>query len=133
MGARILIVEDEILVAMELEHILRESGHEVAGIAADSRAAGRLADRDIDLALVDLNLRDGVTGPKVGETLAREHGVSVVFLTATPGLLGNGVEGTFGVLSKPYDETAVRRAVDYALMRRTGATPPPPPGLRAFG
>ncbi|MGE0725779.1 MAG: response regulator, partial [Alphaproteobacteria bacterium] len=63
MGARILIVEDEILVAMELEYILREAGHDVAGIAADTSSVGRLAAPDIDLALVDLNLRDGVTGP----------------------------------------------------------------------
>lgn len=132
MGARILIVEDEILVAMELEYILREAGHDVAGIAADKSSAGRLAAADIDLALVDLNLRDGVTGPVIGETLAREHGVSVVFLTANPGLLGQGVAGTYGVLSKPYDETAVRRTVDYALRRRVGAAPPPPPGLRPF-
>ncbi|MGE0747351.1 MAG: response regulator [Rhodospirillales bacterium] len=132
MGARILIVEDEILVAMELEFILREAGHDVAGIAADTSSVGRLAAPDIDLALVDLNLRDGVTGPVIGEALVREHGVSVVFLTANPGLLGKGVAGTYGVLSKPYDETAVRRTVDYALLRRTGATPPPPPGLRPF-
>lgn len=131
--AKILIVEDEIFVASELEAILLDFHHEVTGIAPDLATAQTLADLDVpDLALVDLNLRDGLTGPQVGRFLS-ERAVTVLFLTANPRLLGDGVAGTIGVLTKPTDDRAVQQAVDFALARRAGASPTPPPALRLFG
>lgn len=132
--AQILIVEDEIFVATELESILLDLGHEIAGIAPDLPTAQALAEANPpDLALVDLNLRDGLTGPEVGRTLS-ERAVSVVFLTANPRLLGDGVAGTIGVLTKPTDDEIVAAAVDFALAKRAGATPTPTPpaALRVF-
>src|SRR5690349_12359357 len=107
MTARILIVEDEMLVAMELESILQDLGHVPVGIAPDLQTAERLADEPLDLALVDLNLRDGLTGPEIGKRLG-ERGASVLFITANPRLLGDGIAGTIGVLTKPTDEATVR-------------------------
>src|SRR3954447_25809819 len=99
MTARILIVEDETLVALEMESILEDHGYCVAGIAADLNGALAFADGSIDLALVDLNLRDGLTGPEIGKRLANEHKAGVLFITANPRLLGNGIAGTIGVLT----------------------------------
>lgn len=130
--ARILIVEDEMLVATELEAILEDLGHMPVGIAPDVETAMRLADRSIDLALVDLNLRDGLTGPEIGRRLCEECNTTVLFITANPGLLGEGIAGTVGVLSKPTSEVDVQRAVDYALRVRHGERAAPPVGLRAF-
>ena len=63
MTARILIIEDEALVAMELRFVLEDLGHEVVGTAADAKAAHALAaETEIDLALVDIHLSDGATG-----------------------------------------------------------------------
>lgn len=98
MPARILIVEDEALVAMELEAILRDLDHEPVGIVADLAAARDYFDEPVDLALVDLNLRDGLTGPEIGRTLSSK-GVAVLFITANPRLLGGGVAGTIGVIT----------------------------------
>ena len=70
MTGAILIVEDEILVALEIESVLEELGYTVLGIAADLEGALAYAHHHIDLALVDLNLRDGLTGPEIGATLA---------------------------------------------------------------
>jgi DNA-binding response OmpR family regulator len=133
MTARILIVEDEMLVAMELESILHDLGHEPVGIAPDLPSAEQLAVSPLDLALVDLNLRDGLTGPEIGKRLS-ERGVSVLFITANPRVLEEGVAGTIGVLTKPTDEATVRAAVDYALKVRSGAQDlAPPAALKLFG
>ena len=50
MADSILIVEDEILVALEMESILEERGYEVVGIASDLEGALSFADRNVDLA-----------------------------------------------------------------------------------
>lgn len=134
MTARILIIEDEALVAMELRFVLEDLGHEVAGMAADARTARRLVNEtDVDLALVDIHLQDGPTGVDLGRHLAHE-GVTVVYMTANPAMVCGGVAGTLGVLSKPADERAVQTAVEYALRRRCGqAIEYAPPGLQLFG
>lgn len=124
----ILIVEDEILVALEMESILEERGYEVVGIASDLQEALAFADRTVDLALVDLNLRDGLTGPEIGRRLANEHRAKVLFVTANPGILGDGIAGTIGVLTKPTDESSLTSAIAYALRRSAEA----PPSLRCF-
>jgi DNA-binding response OmpR family regulator len=133
MKGAILIVEDEILVALEIENILEEQGYTVLGIAADLDGALAYAHHRIDLALVDLNLRDGLTGLEIGATLARDHQVGVLFLTANPRLLGDGVAGTIGVLTKPTDEAALTSAVAFAMRRLSGVPAEPPRALRCFG
>lgn len=133
MTASILIVEDEMLVALEMESILEEQGYKVVGIAADLAGALAFADGTIDLALVDLNLRDGLTGPEIGKRLASEHKSGVLFITANPLLLGDGIAGTIGVLTKPTDEASLIAAVAFALRRRQGEPAQAPSTLRCFG
>lgn len=135
MSARILVIEDEALVAMELRFVLEDLGHEVIGTVADARSARRLVqESDVDLALVDIHLSDGPTGIDLGRELAQELGVTVLFMTANPGMVRNGVAGAIGVLSKPTDERAVQTAVDYALGRRAGRPVEyAPPELQLFG
>lgn len=134
MTARILIIEDEALVAMELRFVLEDLGHEVVATAADAKTARSIAaEADIDLALVDIHLSDGPTGIDLGRDLGQDMGVTVVFMTANPGMVRGGVEGAIGVLSKPTDERAVQTAVDYALCRREGRPVDyAPPELQLF-
>ena len=135
MTARILIVEDEALVAMELRFVLEDLGYEVAGTAGDARTAHNLVcETEVDLALVDIHLSDGPTGVALGRELGQEMGVTVLFMTANPGMVRDGVAGTIGVLSKPTDEGAVQTAVEYALRRRQGQPIDyAPPSLQLFG
>jgi DNA-binding response OmpR family regulator len=132
MTARILIVEDEILVAMELEAVLEDLGYESAGIAPDLDTARTYFDLPLDLALVDLNLRDGLTGPQIAEKLCAK-GVPVIFVTANPRQIGDGIAGTIGVITKPTDTATVQAAVDYALKVRAGRDAAPPSNLKLFG
>lgn len=129
--AKVLIVEDEMLVAAHLEDMLTDLGYTPVGIAPDSAAALRLALQQPDLALVDVNLRDGPTGPMIGAKLAQE-GIGVVFVTANPRELGDGVPGTFGALSKPCDQAKIASVLDYAKLRKQGASPPAPPSIKVF-
>jgi len=134
MTARILIIEDEALVAMELRFVLEDLGHEVVATAGDARTARNLVkEMEVDLALVDIHLSDGPTGIDLGRDLAKDEGVTVLYMTANPGMVRDGVAGTIGVLSKPTDERAVQQAVDYALRRREGEPVQlAPPELQLF-
>lgn len=132
MSADILIVEDEMLVACEMEAILEENGYDCVGIVPDMAAARGFIGEPLDLALVDLNLRDGFTGPEIGKQLSKS-GIPVIFITANPTLLGEGVAGAVGVLTKPTDEETLLQAVSFALGSRAGRSVLPPAALKLFG
>jgi len=107
-----LIIEDEIFVALDLERILTDAGYEVAGIAADSDQAIAAAP-GCAFAFVDINLRDGPTGPKIAERIARDFGVKVVFVTANPAQIGVPCEA-LGYVRKPFSDRAILAAAALA-------------------
>ena len=98
---RILIVEDEILLAMNLEDMLIELGHNVIAVATRmSDAISLAADGDIDLAILDLNLSGALSFP-VAQVL-RARGVPFLFAT---GYGSHGLTEDYRselVLAKPY-------------------------------
>lgn len=108
-----LIVEDEIFVALDLERILTDAGYSVAAIAADAHEALAAAPR-CSLAFVDVNLRDGATGPAIAARIVRDHGVKVVFVTANPAQIV-GDCGAIGYIRKPFSEAAIRAAAALAF------------------
>jgi CheY-like chemotaxis protein len=112
MSKTALIVEDEIFVALDLERILVDAGYEVAAIAADSESAMKAAP-DCGFAFVDVNLRDGATGPTIARRIAAEYGVKVVFVTANPAQIGAG-DGALGYIRKPFTERAILAAAALA-------------------
>jgi DNA-binding response OmpR family regulator len=101
MSKKVLIVEDEIFVALEIEHIVEDAGFTVSAIAADRQAALDAA-LDCDIALVDLNLRDGPTGPGIGVELASRYGIRVIYVTANPAQIGAASTAALGVITKPF-------------------------------
>lgn len=129
---RVLIVEDEVLLAVELEHVLEESGHRVVGHAMEAGEAVTLAGRHRpDLALVDVHLQDGPTGVNAARLLTDDCGAVVLFMTANKQRLPSDFAGACGVISKPYSEHGVRRAVDFVAdcLRQGCANGKAPPGL----
>jgi CheY-like chemotaxis protein len=111
---RILIVEDEILIALELESLLQDLGHDVVGIAASSEDALALGcDLKPDLAFVDIHLADGPTGVDVSRRLASELQVTVLFMTANAKRIPEDFAGARGVIAKPYTDRGVREALAY--------------------
>jgi len=109
----ILIVEDEIFLALDIENILQSGGYIVAGIASDRAEALAAAD-GAKIAFVDVNLRDGPTGPDIARELADRHGITVVYLTANPSQIGAQARGAVGVLEKPFREDSILRAASLA-------------------
>jgi CheY-like chemotaxis protein len=124
---RILIVEDEFMIAMNLASILQDLGHEVLGPARDKRDALRSVD-SAKVALVDVRLADGATGPEIAEVLKTQHGVTVVFTTANPEAVLTSKAGV-AVLTKPYDDRTIAEAVAYAEALHEGRQMVAPPML----
>jgi DNA-binding NtrC family response regulator len=131
MEQRVLIVEDELLIALDLEMTIEEMGVHVAGLASDREAALRLAPL-ADIAFVDVNLSDGPTGPEIGRQLAEDHGISVVFMTANPEAVADGVRGALGVVQKPVMPRVVEQLVRYVAARRIGMLAVVPPQMTVF-
>ncbi|WP_373486652.1 response regulator [Blastomonas sp.] len=130
MSARIIIIEDEFLVALDMQVGLEDAGYKVVGVGDDWKSARDLAERKPDIALVDINLCDGATGPEIGAWLGAELGCTVIFVTANPRQLARPVPGALGVLIKPVDSRQVAETIDFALAARTGfPSAIPPPGL----
>lgn len=118
---RVLIVEDEFLIAMELESCLTLLGQEVIGIAAESGEALEIArSASPDLALVDLHLRDGCTGPQIAADLVNRHRVLVVFSTGTPHHIPSDYAGALAAITKPWSPEAVEHVVRFVHAYRAG-------------
>ena len=117
-----MIVEDQAILAMELEMVLGDAGHRVVGCAMDQASAFSIAAREApQLALVDVTLLDGLTGPDVAARLVQDHGTAVIFLTANPEQIPDGYAGALGAVSKPFDEQTIQDAVAFAsLYLQTG-------------
>lgn len=128
MGTSVLIVEGEFLAAIDLSHRIDEFGYACVGIAPDQRSALELAGRHpVDVALVDINLRDGPTGPARAEALTTQFGATAVFVTGNIGM-APCIAGCLGAIGKPVPPRACgprstrRRGEEPALMRRPRAT-----------
>ena len=115
---RVMIIEDETIIAMDLKGIVQAMGHEVTGVARTHTAAVELAaNRRPDLILADIQLADGSSGiDAVNELLGSLGDIPVIFITAFPErlLTGDRPEPAF-LISKPYSEEQVRSAVSQAM------------------
>jgi two-component system, response regulator PdtaR len=122
-GLRVLVVEDEVLIALELECLLDDLGHTTIGVAASSREAIALGQADPpDVAFVDVHLVDGPTGVEVGRTLSADPRTTVVFMTANAKRVPDDYAGAFGIIAKPYTERVVASVLHYLCERRAGRT-----------
>ncbi|MDS9466805.1 response regulator [Paracoccus sp. MBLB3053] len=117
-AGKVMIIEDETIIAMDLKGIVQAMAHEVTGVARTHKAAVKLA-HDIrpDLILADIQLADGSSGVDAVNELLTEMGeIPVIFITAFPErlLTGDRPEPAF-LISKPYSEEQVRSAVSQAM------------------
>jgi CheY-like chemotaxis protein len=104
---RLLIVEDEPFIAMDLEAIAQARGHEVVGVAASLTEAFDESGRSHpDAAFVDINLSDGFTGVEVARQLVRE-GVRVGFVTGNLEQAPEDMAGAKGAVEKPFSDESI--------------------------
>lgn len=111
-GTRILIVEDDAIIAMTAEDMLEEVGCTTAAIAATlAEALARVEDTEFDIALLDLNLKDEVSLPVAA--LLRAKGKPFIFATGYDGIPADSGFGDVPFISKPYriDQLAAMIAI----------------------
>jgi DNA-directed RNA polymerase specialized sigma24 family protein len=115
--ADVLIIEDEPIIAMDLETIVRDLGHNVTGVAVtrDEAVAQALAQRP-GLVLADIQLADDSSGIDAVKDILAEFSVPVIFITAFPErlLTGERPEPTF-LITKPFQRSTVKAAISQAL------------------
>ena len=114
-GTRVLIVEDDSIIAMTAEDMLEEIGCQTAAIAATvAEALVRIGDTEFDIALLDLNLMDGDSLP-VARRL-RESGMPFVFATGYDGLPAGCGFTDAPVIAKPYRVDQLAELIAKALI-----------------
>nr|WP_280953809.1 response regulator [Rhizobium leguminosarum] len=130
-GEKILIVEDDVLIAADLQDVVATLGYEISGIADSFETAQQFAAFST-IALVDVNLRDGATGSRIGQYLASEFGVAVVMVTGSPELIETDLSKVIGLISKPSHPNLIRDVLEYLMTIREGERGVPPGGMRIF-
>ena len=113
----VLIIEDEPVIAADIEGLVRELGHEVVDIAATRKEATDAAARKRPgLVLADIQLADGSSGIDAVKDILGRFDVPVIFITAFPErlLTGERPEPTF-LITKPFQPETVKAAIGQAL------------------
>lgn len=98
---RIFYLEDNPLIAFHVEHLIEDLGHTFAGtLDSFSALKSRFSDLAMDVALIDIDLADGRTGPDAARWLC-ERSVKCLFLTGQDQLAEEMGDLALGVISKP--------------------------------
>ena len=118
-AARVLIIEDEPIIALDIQDLVERCGHSVVGIAATEAEAVQIARAQRpSLVLADINLGAGGDGATAVSRILRDVTAPVIFVTAFPErlLTGDAVEPAF-VITKPFDPTTLAVATYQAVTR----------------
>ncbi|PYR82827.1 MAG: response regulator [Acidobacteria bacterium] len=119
--AKILVVEDEALVALHLEQRLQMLGHSVVGTAfSGTDALEQTAAHLPDLVLMDINLGRGISGIEAAQQINRILDIPVVFVTAHSDdaiLQKATAAGPYGYVLKPFEDSALRVTIEIALSK----------------
>ena len=117
LATEVLIIEDEPVIAADIEALVRELGHRVIDIAATrTEATDSVARHTPGLVLADIQLADGSSGIDAVKDILGRHDVPVIFITAFPErlLTGERPEPTF-LITKPFQPETVKAAIGQAL------------------
>ena len=117
LAARVLIIEDEPIIGLDLTRLARELGHTVVGVAATRTEAVALArETTPGLVLADVRLADGSSGMDAAADILESFDIPVIFITAFPEhlLTGDRPEPAF-LITKPFREETVKALIGQAL------------------
>ncbi len=117
LATEVLIIEDEPVIAADIEALVRELGHQVLDIAATRKeATDAVARRTPGLILADIQLADGSSGIDAVKDILQNLDIPVIFITAFPErlLTGERPEPTF-LITKPFQPETVKAAIGQAL------------------
>lgn len=119
MRLRILIVEDEQIIAADLEDKLYRLGHEVVATALSGEEAVEIADQlRPELVMMDIQLQGEMNGVEAARTIEERAGARIVFVTAFPGVFP-GLSGAPAVcVKKPFSAFQLEAALNAAVADR---------------
>lgn len=119
--SRILLVEDETIVALDVSRRLKKLGYGLAGTVGSGEEAVRVAgDLDPDLVLMDIMLSGEMDGIEAASILRERHGLAVVYLTALadgPTLERAKLTEPFGYILKPFEDRELASTIEMALYK----------------
>jgi CheY-like chemotaxis protein len=124
-ATRVLIIEDEPIIAMDIETIVRDLGHNVTGVAVTrDEAVAQARQNPPGLVLADIQLADDSSGIDAVKDILAEFSVPVIFITAFPErlLTGTRPEPTF-LITKPFQRSTVKAAIAQALFFDAATVP----------
>jgi len=116
-ATRLMIIEDEPLIAMDIEQMVESLGHEVVGIARTRDEALALYEKEKPrMVLADIQLADGSSGIDAVNAILQDDTIPVIFITAFPErlLTGERPEPTF-LVTKPFNPDMVKALISQAL------------------
>jgi DNA-directed RNA polymerase specialized sigma24 family protein/AmiR/NasT family two-component response regulator len=118
--SKVLIIEDEAVIALHIRAIVTSEGHEVLGIAQTRREAVDMTHRlRPELILADISLADGSSGIDAANEILADFDVPIIFVTAFPErlLTGERPEPTY-LITKPFEPVMLNATIAQALMSR---------------
>ncbi len=120
-GAKILVVEDESIVAMDISNMLENLGYTVVGTAGSGEEAIQsVKDRSPDLVLMDIMLRGDVDGIEAAEYIRHNFQIPVVYLTAysdNKTLERAKITEPYGYILKPFEERELHTCIEISLYK----------------
>ena len=126
---KIMIVEDEALLALELDLEVESAGHVVVGTAASLKAAFDIIETSVpEFAFVDVHLSDGPSGIDIGRRLA-DRKIPFVFVTGNVRRIPDDFVGALGAIEKPYTMNGLQNALTYIAATVAGLEAAAPSGL----
>jgi DNA-directed RNA polymerase specialized sigma24 family protein len=122
-ATEIMIIEDEPLIAMDIEQLVESLGHKVVSVARTHKeAVNMFANSQPKMILADIQLADGSSGIDAVNDILNTHSVPVIFITAFPErlLTGDRPEPTF-LVTKPFNPDMVKALISQALFFDEGS------------
>ncbi len=112
---RILLVEDDPILALIAASVLEDEGHQIVGPAYDDEQALNLAEtQSADIALVDINLAGHDEGISLARSLLQRYGIASVFVSGQLEVARSNTDAALGLLRKPYEPGDLALSVSIA-------------------
>jgi two-component SAPR family response regulator len=131
----VLVVEDDGLLAMDMQTMLSEAGHRTLGpVASATEAVDLVKNTSPDLALVDIGLRDGQVGAALARYLLWRWNVHSIFITGNTQRATSHQDAALGLLRKPFTRSDLLKSIALAKAMMAGTVPTlnVPAGFRPF-
>lgn len=125
-SSKILIVEDEIIIAIDLKIRLEDLGYYVPGIAVNGRdAIKKTGEKNPDIILMDILLNGDKDGIQVAQQIHNQYNVPIIYLTGSQndGLIEKaGITEPYGYINKPFDNTEIENAIQLAVSKTNNSS-----------